>query len=44
MPEQDKVLEVKLECLDNLTDLLKRFGRSERGERGCSHGEDGFIT
>lgn len=25
--EQDKVLEVKLECLDNLTDLLKRFGR-----------------
>ncbi len=24
---QDGVLEVKLECLDNLTDLLKRFGR-----------------
>lgn len=30
--EQDKTVEIKLECLDNLTDLLKRFGREVESE------------
>eukprot|EP00903_Cladosiphon_okamuranus_P016633 g15341.t1 len=30
--EQDKTVDIKLECLDNLTDLLKRFGREVESE------------
>jgi len=33
--QQEQTLEVKLECLDNLTDLLKRFGHDMEGDHSA---------
>ena len=32
----ERKVDIKLECLDNLTDLLKRFGREVESEVGGS--------